>query len=165
MLWFCQIFCWGFLGIFVCLRQIVLIDCIWCWIFFLRLFVNLHHICWIFFRLCSFVLWVLFFFVLVLFLVFCFQNLGFFFCVCFFSIFCRFFPWGPCLPLLYFFNSSIFSSLSFMVFFIVFILFSSFLIFFEWWCAFVFYDVEYAELVIYAYFFYYSGICWITIRY
>ena len=91
MLWFGQIFCWGFLGIFVCLRQIVLIDCIWCWIFFLRLFVNLHHICWIFFRLCSFVLWVLFFFVLVLFLVFCFQNLGFFFCVCFFSIFCRFF--------------------------------------------------------------------------
>ena len=79
--------------------------------------------------------------------------------------FLSFFPGGPCFPLLYFFNSSILSLLSCILFVMVSILFSSFLIFFEWWCAFVFYDVEYAELVIYAYFFYYSGICWITISY
>ena len=58
-----------------------------------------------------------------------FSEFRFFLLRMFLFHFLSFFPGGPCFPLLYFFNSSIFSSLSFRVFFIVFILFSSFLIF------------------------------------
>ena len=88
-----------------------------------------------------------------------FSEFRFFLLRMFLFHFLSFFPGGPCLPLLYFFNSSIFSSLSFMVFFMVSILFSSFLIFLNDGVRLFFYDVEYAELVIYAYFFNYPWIC------
>ena len=79
-----------FLGIFVYLRQIGLIDCVWCEIFCILLLmqyiINIGYC-----SPMSFCSLSCFLFCFILFSVFCFQNLNFFFFACLFSILCSFF--------------------------------------------------------------------------